>query len=73
MRARETRFGATHVNPSPRMRRYIRDLLAGQTKGKTAEQRLAEPTSGVLGTHVNPEVLTAGPFNCALTRKNLYC
>ena len=36
------------------MRRHIRDLLAGQTKGKTAENRLAEPTSGVLGTHVNP-------------------
>ena len=51
------------------MRRYIRDLLAGQTKGKTAEHRLAEPTSGVLGTHVNPEGLTAK----ALTRTNLYC
>ena len=49
------------------MRRYIRDLLAGQTKGKTAEHRLAEPTSGVLGTHVNPEGLTAGPFPYALS------
>ena len=54
------------------MRRHIRDLLAGQTKGKTAENRLAEPTSGVLGTHVNPEGLTAGPFPYALTRINLY-
>ena len=67
-------FGATHVNPSSRMRRHIRDLLAaGQTKGKTAENRLAEPTSGVLGTHVNPEGLTAGPFPYTLTRTNLYC
>ena len=55
------------------MRRHIRELLAGQTKGKTAENRLAEPTSGVLGTHVNPEELTAGPFPYALTRINLYC
>ena len=55
------------------MRRYIRDLLAGQTKGKTAENRLEEPTAGVLGTHVNPEGLGAGPFPCALTRTNLYC
>ena len=55
------------------MRRYIRDLLAGQTKGKTVENRLAEPTSGVLGTHVNPEGLTVGSFSYALTRTNLYC
>ena len=54
------------------MRRHIRDLLAGQTKGKTAENRLAEPTSGVLGTHVNPEGLTVGLFSYALTRTNLY-
>ena len=55
------------------MRRYIRDFLAGQTKGKTAENRLAEPTSGVLVTHVNPEGLGAGPFPSVSTQANLYC
>ena len=46
--------------------------LVGQTKGKTAENRLPGPTSGVLATHVNPAGLGAGPFPYALTRTILY-
>ena len=74
MRAKENAFLSDTRQPiSQNETTYIRDLLVGQTKGKTAENRLAEPTSGVLGTHVNLEELTAGPFPYALTRTNLCC
>ena len=74
MRAKENAFWSDTRQPiSQNQTKHIQDLLVGQTKGKTAENRLAKPTSGVLVTHVNPEGLGAGPFPCALTRTNLYC
>ena len=70
---RKTCFWATHVNLSPRMRQHTSGtFLVGQTKGKTAENRLPGPTSGVLATHVNPAGLGAGPFPYALTQTILY-
>ena len=74
MRAKENAFWSDTRQPiSQNQTKYIQDLLVGQTKGKTVENRLAEPSSGVLGTHVNPEGLTVGSFSYALTRTNLYC
>ena len=74
MRAKENAFWSDTRQPiSQNQTKHIQDLLVGQTKGKTAENRLAKPTSAVLVTHVNPEGLGAGPFPCALTRTNLYC
>ena len=64
------------MNLSPRMRRHTSGTflhVVGETKGKTAENRLPAPTSGVLATHVNPAGLGAGPFPYALTRTNFYC
>ena len=70
---RKTRFWATNVNLSPRVRRHTSEtFLVCQTKGKMVENRLPGPTSGVLATHVNPAGLGAGPFPYALTRTILY-
>ena len=70
---RKTRFWATNVNLSPRVRRRTSEtFLVRQKKGKMAENRLPGPTSGMLATHVNPAGLGAGPFPYALTRTILY-